>query len=148
VRLGDEGVASFVRDSATIMFWTTAHAAGNVDVVVTNPSGLEGRLTGGYAFAPPDSFDFNGDWVAYAGPDSEIDMRFTIRNNVLLAVSCGTSGPLTFAAPLSIRNGEFSFRSDDRLVITGTLVSPVNAVGTIDIPACPAATWWAEKNAG
>ena len=35
---------------------------------------------------------------------------------------------------------------DDGLAISGTLVSPVNAVGTIDVPACPAARWWADKS--
>jgi hypothetical protein len=28
--------------------------------------------------------------------------------------------------------------------MTGTLVSPVNAVGTIDVPAC-SSRWWADK---
>jgi len=148
VRLDGIAVTDLVRDSTTIAIWTTAHAPGNVDVVVTNPGGLESRLTGGYSYDPPDSFDFNGDWVAHAGFDYEIDMRFSIRNNVLVSVSCGASGPVTLSAPLSIRNGEFSFRSEDGLVIAGTLVSPVSAVGTIDVPACPAAPWWADKNSG
>ena len=145
VRLGDGGVSAYVFDSATILFTTTAHSAGTVDVVVTNPGGLFTRLTGAYTFAPPDSFDFNGDWVAHAGPDYDFDMRFTIRNNVLVSVTCGSSGPMAFAAPLSIRDGEFSFRSDDGLAISGRLVSPVSAVGTIDVPACAAAEWWANK---
>ena len=119
---------------------------GAIDVIVTNPGGLEARLSGGYTYQPPESFDFNGDWVAYAGPDYGTDMRFTIRNNPLVSVSCGTSGPLTFAPAPSVRNGEFSFLGDDGLAISGTLVSPVNAVGTINVPACPAARWWADKS--
>ena len=146
VRLGDSAVTAWVQDSATIRISTTAHAAGTVDVIVTNPGGLEARLTGGYAFEPPDSFDFNGDWVAHAGPEFETDMRFTMRDNVLVSVSCDTSGPLTFAPAPTVRNGEFSFLGDDGLAISGTLVSPVNAVGTINVPGCPAARWWADKS--
>jgi hypothetical protein len=81
-------------------------------VIVTNPGGLEARLIGGYRYELPESFDFNGDWVAHAGPEYETDMRFTIRNNVLVSLSCGTSAPLTFASPPSVRDGEFSFVGD------------------------------------
>ena len=133
-------------DSATITIWTTAHAAGTVDVIVTNPGGLQATLTGGYAYEPPESFDFNGDWRAYAGSEYETDMRFTVRNNVLVSASCGTSARLTFAPAPSVRNGEFSFLGDDGLAISGTLVSPVNAGGTINVPGCPAARWWADKS--
>lgn len=146
VRLGDSTVTVWVRDSTTIAIWTTAHAAGTVDVIVTNPGGLEARLTGGYAYAPPESFDFSGYWIANAGPEYETEMRFTIRDNVLVSVSCGTSGPLTFAPAPSVLNGEFSFLGDGGLAISGTLVSPVNAVGTINVPGCPAARWWADKS--
>ena len=135
-------------DSATIVFWTTAHSAGTVDVVVTNPGDLFTRLTGAYTFAPPDSFDFNGEWVAYAGSEFETQMRFTIRNDTLVSVSCGESAVLTFSPPPAVHNGDFSFVGDDGLAISGTLVSPVNAVGTINLPdvtACRAARWWADK---
>ena len=147
VSLGDATVSSWTRDSSTIFVsGTAAHVAGAIDVIVTNPGGLEARLSGGYAYEPPESFDFNGDWVAYAGPEYETDMRFTIRNNVLVSLSCGTSEPLTFASPPSVRAGEFSFLGDDGVAISGRLVSPVNAVGTINVPSCPAARWWADKS--
>ena len=147
VRLGDTTISSWTRDSTTILIsGTAAHAAGTIDVIVTNPGGLEARLSGGYTYESPESFDFNGDWVAYAGPDYETSMRFTVRNNVLVSVSCGTSGPLTFAPAPSVRTDEFSFLGDDGVAISGRLVSPVNAVGTINVPACPAAKWWADKS--
>jgi hypothetical protein len=44
VRLGDSAVTAWVLDSATIAISTTAQAAGTVDVIVTNPGGLESRL--------------------------------------------------------------------------------------------------------
>ena len=109
VRLGDSAVTAFVRDSATITISTMPHAAGTVDVIATNPGGLEGTLKGGYAYEPPDSFNPNGDWIAHAGPEYETDTRFTIRNNVLVSVSCDTSGPLTFAPAPSVRDGECHF---------------------------------------
>jgi hypothetical protein len=146
VRLGDSTVSSWTSDSTKIAIWeTAAHAAGAVDVRVTNPGGLEDTLTGGYAYQAPASFDFNGDWRAQVG-EYETDVRFTIRDNVLVSVSCDTSAPLTFVPPPSVRNGEFSFVSDDGLAITGRLVSPVGAVGTINVPACPAGPWWAAKS--
>jgi hypothetical protein len=144
-------VTAAVHDSATIVIWTTAHSAGTVDVVVTNPGGLFTRLTGAYTFAPPDSFDVNGEWVAHAGAEYETDMRFTIRNDTLVSVSCGGSAALTVSLAPAVRNGDFSFVGDSGLAISGTLVSPVNAVGTIkvpDVPACRGGRWWADKTAG
>ena len=147
VRLGDSTASSWTYDSTKIAIWdTAAHTAGAVDVIVINPGGLEARLTGAYAYEPPDSFDFNGDWIAHAGPEYDIDMRFTIRNNVVVSVSCGMSPPLTFAAPPSVRNGEFSFLGGDGVAISGTLVSPVNSAGTINVPTCPVTRWWADKS--
>jgi hypothetical protein len=147
VRLGDTTVFSSTRDSTTILVsGTAAHAAGTIDVIVTNPGGLEARLSGGYTYEPPESFDINGDWVAHAGPEYETDMRFGIRNNMLISVSCGTSAPVTFALTSSLRNGEFSFLGDDGLALSGTLVSRVNAVGSINVPGCPAGRWWADKS--
>src|SRR5262249_29294549 len=52
VRLGNAVQMASVRDDATILFWTTSHPAGTVDVVVTNPGGLSGNLAGAYTFAP------------------------------------------------------------------------------------------------
>jgi hypothetical protein len=145
VRLGDRTVRSWTNDSSSIgISDTAAHSAGAVDVIVTNPGGLEDRLAGGYAYQAPASFDPNGDWIAYVG-EYETDVRFAIRNGVLVSVSCDRSAPLTFVPPPSIRNGEFSFVSDDGRAITGTMVSPVGATGTINVPTCPAGRWWAHK---
>ncbi|HEX2455067.1 MAG TPA: hypothetical protein VHI99_15305 [Vicinamibacterales bacterium] len=64
-------------------------------------------------------------------------MRFTIRNDTLVSVSCGGSVALTVSPAPAVRNGDFSFVGDDGLAISGTLVSPVNAVGTINVPDVP-----------
>jgi hypothetical protein len=58
-------------------------------------------------YEQPESFDFNGDWVAHAGPEFETDTRCTIRNDVLVSVSCGTSAPVTFAPAPSAKDGQF-----------------------------------------
>jgi hypothetical protein len=146
VRLGDSTVSSWTHDSTTIRIWAIqAHGTDIVDVVVTNPGGLEGRLTGGYDYQPPESFDFNGDWIAYIG-EYETDVRFVIRNNVLVSVTCDMSAPVTFAPPPSVRNGEFSFLGDDGVAIAGTLVSPEGSAGTIRVPTCPQGGWWAHRS--
>ena len=148
VRLDGTQVTAYVFDSATVRFWTRAHPAGTVDVVVTNPGGLFTTLAGAYTFAPPESFDFNGEWVAHAGADYETDMRFTIRNDTLVSVSCGGSPALTFSPPPAVHDGDLSLAGDDGLAISGSIVSPESAVGTInvpDVPACRATSWWAEK---
>ena len=88
----------FVPDSSTVQFWTNAHEAGTVDVVVRNPSGREDTLARGYTFAPPESFDFNGTWVAHAGDEYETDMRFVVENNRLKSVTCGASPTVMFSA--------------------------------------------------
>ena len=61
------------------------HAAGSVDVVVTNPDGNTARRV--FSYASPGSFDFNGDWDAVVSGD-EILFRFTIRDNALASVTC------------------------------------------------------------
>jgi hypothetical protein len=131
VKLGGRSVQAFVVDPKTINFWTVAHVPGYVDVVVSNPGGLSTTLDRAFTFAPRELFDFNGDWIAHAGGHYETDMRFTVRNNVLVSVSCGTSIVATLSPSPSVANGEFSFRGDDGFAVSGTLVSPKQAVGTI-----------------
>ena len=142
--LGGSGIRTTLQDSTTIRFsGIPAHATGRVDVVVTNPGGLSGTLSRGYTFASPASFDFSGDWVAHAGPEYEIDMRFTIKRNQLVSLSCG-GVPVALSAPAEVLGPEFSVGANAGVTMTGTLVSPVNAVGTIDVPAC-SSRWWADK---
>lgn len=137
----------WVRDSTTLQFSTPAHAAGGVDVVVTSPGSAAITLGGGYTYASPQSFDFNGDWQGGAGAEGDVPFRFTIRNNVLVNVSCGGSGTLTVSPPASISNGEFSFLGADGLALSGRIVAASAAVGMINMAPC-ATHWWAEKSQG
>ena len=43
---------------------TPAHAAGTVEVIVTNPDGR--AASGTFTYASPATFDFNGDWQGLA----------------------------------------------------------------------------------
>jgi IPT/TIG domain-containing protein len=146
VRVDGAVQMAIVRDDATILFWTTSHPAGTVDVAVTNPGGLISTLADAYTFAPPDSFDFTGDWVGHAGLEYETDMRFAIRNNVLVSLVCGSWEAVTLSPPPSVRGSEFSFLGDDGISISGQLVSTTGAFGTINVPGCTATRWFADKS--
>lgn len=121
---------------------TPGHSSGIVDVVVTNPDGQSASLPGGYTYASPESFDFNGEWEAGA---HETPIRFTIRNNTLVSLSCGPSAPVVFSTAPVVTHGEFSFAGDDGVAVTGRIVSASAATGTINIGACAATTWYAFK---
>jgi IPT/TIG domain-containing protein len=139
----------WVRNSTTLQFSTPAHAAGAVDIVLTNPGSQAATLSRGYTYASPLSFDFNGNWEGAAGPELwESAIRFTIQNNVLVNVSCGTSGTFTPSPPPSVSNGEFSFLGNDGVAISGRIVAASAAVGMINIAPCTATHWWAEKSQG
>jgi IPT/TIG domain-containing protein len=62
VTLGAIRQAANVENSATIRVTTPVHDAGPVEIVVTNPDGQAATFAGGYTYASPQSFDFNGAW--------------------------------------------------------------------------------------
>ena len=67
-------------------------------------SGRNGCDAGaGYTYSTADAFDANGEWIAHADGHNEYltDMRFTIRNNRLISLSCGT--PVTMPTTLSVQ---------------------------------------------
>jgi hypothetical protein len=140
---------SVVYDSTTIRFSNSgAHAAGQVDVVVTNPGGRAATLASGYTYAAPDSFDANGEWVAHADGHNDYltDMHFTIRNDTLIAISCGgTAAPVTTPIPLTILHGGFSFSGVDGLSMSGMLDSMTTSHGQVNAPGCGDGIWWADK---
>lgn len=136
------------RDATTIWVDTPRGATGIADVVVTNPGGSFATLIGGYTYASPQSFDFNGEWLGNDRIGEYLVFSFTIRNNALISVTCQTypgSETATFSPSPSVANGEFNLSGGGR-AISGKIVSATAAVGTLDIPFCgPAATWVAGK---
>lgn len=121
---------------------TPPHAAGTVDVVVTSSAGQRASLEGGYTYVPPESFDFNGVWEAGA---HETPIQFTIENNILVSLSCGTSGLVVLSPLPRVTSGEFSFGGGDGNLVTGRIVSGSAATRTINVSSCAATTWYAFK---
>jgi hypothetical protein len=137
-----------------------AHAAGTVEVILTDRYGQAGR--GVFTYASPATLDFNGDWqgVARLNLDvpSDVGARLvlTIRDNIAVSVSCWVCRPgencaivsapsLTLDPPPAVANGEFSFAGSGGVSITGKILSPIWAIGSIDTPSCGSRHWWASK---
>jgi hypothetical protein len=127
-------------DGPITTFYTEAppHAAGAIDIVVTNPDGRSRRLSSGYTYAEQGTFDPNGAWsgVTMGGTDTLVD--FVIRDNKLIAASCQHS--VLAAFPISespaVEGGEFSVNRDDDAKLSGKMVSAAEMVGTISFAPC------------
>jgi hypothetical protein len=128
VKIDGITVQAVFRDSTIIQFPSAGtHAPGSVDVTVTNPGGLGATLVHALTYAPAESFDVDGEWIAHtdARHDYEIDMRFTIRNHVLVSVSCGI--PVTMPITVAAEKGSFSFAGADGMTMSGVLASTTTA---------------------
>jgi hypothetical protein len=132
-------------DPSTIYVTAPAHAAGKVDVVVTNADGQAATAARGFTYVQPESLDANGDWEGGADSNYETLLRFTIQGNALTSVSCGTSSAVSLVPPVPITRGTFSFLGADGARMGGTILSASNAIGTISIPSCIGYPWFATK---
>ncbi|HEX3302810.1 MAG TPA: IPT/TIG domain-containing protein [Thermomicrobiales bacterium] len=141
---GQRAAVAAMQNNTTMLFWTATHDAGSVDITITNPGGLSDTLPGAYTYASPATFDPDAEWIGHAGPDFDTEFHFSIRQGRLVDLTC-VSTRLTPAAPTAVENGEFAYRSDTGASLSGRLVSPVNAVGTIGLADCATGAWWAEK---
>jgi hypothetical protein len=94
-----------------------------------------------FTYASPAAFDFNGDWQGFAG---NLAVVWTIRDNVVVSVSCGAS-ILTLDPPPVVANGEFSFTGSGGVSITGQILSPDWASGTINMGSCVGRLWFRRK---
>ncbi|HYN09707.1 MAG TPA: IPT/TIG domain-containing protein [Vicinamibacterales bacterium] len=144
-----DGIVStdhYLVNSTTIQLYTSGHAAGTVEVIVTNPDGQAG--SGEFTYASPATFDLNGDWQGRADGIAWAEWPFvmTIRDNMVVSVSCGASS-LTLDPPPIVANGAFSFAGSGGVFITGKFLSPIFADGAINTASCPGnnAYWSAEK---
>jgi hypothetical protein len=99
--------------------------------------------------------NFNGAWEgsALAHPEaqgrpapqhSDMDMRFTIENNKLTNLTCGST-TLAFSSSPSVTDGAFSYAGDDDVMTTGRIVADASAVGTINTGGCPGTRWTAAR---
>lgn len=137
--------ASVADAGATIRFWTPPHDAGIVALIVTNPDGGKAGIAGAYSYVPAMSFEFNGEWAGAAGIELASDLRFTVREGVLVSVSCGASGPVAFAPAPAVHQGEFSIVAADGSGISARIVSASDAVGTINLAPCSSTNWTAKR---
>jgi hypothetical protein len=153
VALGAMNVAAwFDKFSGGIFVTTPSHAPGSVDVVVTNLDGQNAVAIGAYTFAAPESFDVNGNWrgVSFAG-DYDEPFEFTVVNGAVVSITYSTSGLVRLSPPAPIIHGEFLFRGEDGVAISGRILSPNEAMGVVNVgPAgnvlpCVGAEWHAAK---
>jgi hypothetical protein len=126
-----------------------AHAAGTVEVIITDRWGQAGR--GEFTYASPATFDFNGDWVGSAEASPKVvPLWLTIRDNIVVSVSCGQrhdddradATSLTLDPPPVVANGEFSFAGSGGVSITGKILSPNYASGSINTASCISLGKW------
>ena len=124
-------ISAFVLDSHTIYACTPPHDTGQVDA---------------YTYVSPRTFDFNGDWIGVAGSEHQVEVRFSVRDNVLVSVSCGSSERVTFSPPPAVQHGEFSIVRSDGIGSSARIVSASEAVGTINLEPCPYTNWIATRS--
>ena len=145
-----------------IYLTTPAHAAGPVEVRVADRYGQSASAM--FTYASPATFDFNGDWLGWAqdvaaAPGSVNEwarLGLTIRDNIVVSVLCSvcragencgivTAPILTLDPPPVVANGEFSFAGSGGDSITGNILSPRSASGSITMASCGSRRWGAEK---
>lgn len=143
VTFGGVDIKPFVYQGS-IYVTAPPHDPGPVDVVVTNPGAESYTLARAYTYAPPESFDFNGTWDGDAGSHWEFPLQFTIEKNLVTSVRCGGSDVFTFGTPPEVRNGAFTFAVQGG-TMTGNIVSPGRARGSINLGACGHVPWNAAK---
>jgi hypothetical protein len=135
----------FYSGNPTMYLYTPAHTVGTVDVVVSGQGGESVTLRDAFTYTPALTFDFNGDWMSFGETDQDGLVAFTIRDNLLLTVSCGPDVTLTFSPARPVANGEFSFVGDAGVGFSGRIVAVSEATGTIKLGSCESSGWHARK---
>ena len=149
VAFGSTSVAAFFARGVDdrVFVRTPSLAAGSVDVTVTNPDGRTALALKAYAFAPPESFDVNGNWEgpAFSG-DYDEPFTFTVVDGAVVSISCWTSGVVALSPPAPITHGVFSFRDEDGVAIYGTILAPNEAEGWVNVRPCVDRGWHATRD--
>ena len=156
-----DGIVSTIDDNGwpsydAIYLSMPAHPAGPVEVIVTDRFGQSG--SGLFTYAPPATLDFNGDWEGFAEavppvPEWGARVVLTIRDNTAVSIVCSvcrdqtcaiTAPSLTLDPPLVVANGQFSFAGAGGS-ITGKILSPTYASGSLNTASCGSRKWRASK---
>jgi hypothetical protein len=118
-------------------------AVGCGEATPTAPS--TGVVTNTLAF--PESFDVNGNWEgrAFSG-DYDEPLTFTVVNGAVVSISCWTSGVVALAPPAPITHGEFLFRDEDGVAISGSILAPNEAAGFVNVGPCVDRGWHATRD--
>jgi hypothetical protein len=156
VSFGGVAANATVTDSTRIVVSTPAHAAGLVDVVVTNPNGQEGSLKAAYRYGAEPTFTISGDVTeaTESGPRpvaGAVVMELSTRGFALTAedgsyslaglramntsVSVSKAGFLTQTTPLTL-TGDTRLDmviSRPRTYVLSGLVYEVTAAGRVPI---------------
>jgi len=129
-------------DDDAIFLSMPAHAAGPVEVIVTDKYGQ--AATAVFTYASPATFNFNGDWQGWA-EDASLGFAqlvvLTIRDNLVVSASCGSAPSLTLDPPPVVADGEFSFAGSGGVSISGKILSPISASGSINMASCGSRQW-------
>ena len=127
---------------------TPAHAAGTVEVIVTNPDGRAGercvhvrlarhiRFQRGLARVgrEPGSLEVCASRVDHSGQHC--------RQRLVRGRHDGPASSLTLDPPPVVANGEFSFAGSGGVSITGNILSPNSASGSINMASCVSMGQW------
>jgi hypothetical protein len=131
VTLDGAATNATVTNSGQIVAQPPAHPAGTVDVVVTNPGGQSGRLTGGFTYAVftlavsqilvTPGGQLSVSWVAPAGGRADWVALFRVGDpNKSYGwweyTNGATSGTLTLSAPTEAGQYEFRYLLDDDFI--------------------------------
>jgi IPT/TIG domain len=130
-------------DAAVHLFITPAHAAGPVDIVVTNPDGGSQTVVGAYTYVEPGSYQLNGEWAGYTVDGSDTWIEFTVRDQLLTSVRCIDPSDTRLAIDLSqpFVNGKVEVATDAGR-FSAWAVSPTETAGTIDMKPCAGMLRW------
>jgi hypothetical protein len=115
-------------------------------VVVVNPDGQRATVVGGYQYVASQFTDFNGDWDGHIGDEGETPLRFSIRNDVFVSVTCGAAS-LTSLPTQAINGGDWEIHGAAASRMTGALVRADYAEGMTNIAQCTSydAGWFATR---
>jgi hypothetical protein len=129
------------QDPTLHLLYAPPHAAGRVDLVVTNPDG--GSAATAYTYVNPDAYDLGGEWTGVTVDGSDTVLAFTVRDNVLTRVQC--IDPFNQAVELELAaavvNGKVEFAGAAGR-FSAWVASASEAAGTIDIAPCSGVRRW------